>query len=137
MALMAIMPFFPQRDKKNFLPRILDCGETVVLFGSLKGINDDEDVEEEEVEEEVEEEDGEGEEEVLGSLNGIRELLIVELTVGLLELIGLVELVKVELVKVGVTVEEVITYGLLDTWKMKIISFVSFLNGWLAFLATC
>ena len=99
---------------------ILVGGETVVLFGSLKGINDDE---EGEVEEKGEEEDVEvlGVVELLGSLNGIRELLIVELTVGLLELVGLVGLVKVELVKVGVTVEEVITNGVLDTWKTKII----------------
>ena len=103
-----------------------------MLFGSLKGIKDEEKVEEE-VEVEEEEEKGEEEEEeedvevlgvveLLGSLNGIRELLIVELTVVLLELFELVEeLVKVELVKVGVTVEEVITNGMLDTWKTKII----------------
>ena len=89
---------------KTLWPCILVCGEIVVLFGNLKGINDGE-----------EEEEEEGVEvlgvELLGSLNGIRELVLVtvELTVGLLELFELLELVKV-----GVTVE-VITYGVLDT----------------------
>jgi len=88
-----------------------------VLFGNLKGINDGE-----------EEEEEEGVEvlgvELLGSLNGIRELVLVtvELTVGLLELFELLELVKV-----GVTVE-VITYGVLDTVMPLVV------GGWLEVL---
>ena len=76
---------------------ILICGEVVVLFGSLKGINDGE--EEVEVLNVVLELVLELVLEGLGSLKGIRELLLltVELTVGLLELL--------ELLKVGVTVE--------------------------------
>ena len=72
-----------------------------MLFGSLKGINDGE--------EEVEVLNVVLElvvELVLGSLKGIRELLLltVELTVGLLELL--------ELLKVGVTVE-LFLYGVM------------------------
>jgi len=87
-----------------------------VLFGSLKGINDGEEEEENPMVEVV------GVELLLvlevGSLNGMRELLLVtvELTVGLLELF--------ELVTVGVTVE-VITYGLLDTVMPLVV------GGWL------
>ena len=72
-----------------------------MLFGSLKGINDGE--ENVEVPNVVLELVVEG----LGSLKGIRELLLlltVELTVGLLELL--------ELVKVGVTVE-LFLYGVM------------------------
>ena len=88
-----------------------------MLFGSLKGINDGEEEEEEEEEEEGPMVDVVGVElllvlvlelvlELFGSLNGMRELLLVTvvLTVGLLELF--------ELVTVGVTVE---VNGLLDT----------------------
>ena len=98
---------------KTGLPCILICGEGVVLFGNLKGINDGE----EEEEEEGPMVDVVGVElllvlvlelvlELFGSLNGMRELLLVTvvLTVGLLELF--------ELVTVGVTVE---VNGLLDT----------------------
>ena len=90
---------------------ILICGEVVVLFGSLKGIIDGEDDDEDPVVEVL------GVELLLvlelvarlGSLNGIRELLllIVELTVELLEL-----------VTDGVTVE-VFTYGVLPGCFVK------------------
>ena len=76
-----------------------------MLFGNLKGINEEENVVELKVELGIELLR-------LGSLKGIRELMVkVELIVGLVEL-AMVEVIFV-LDRDGVTVED-ITYGLLD-----------------------
>ena len=77
-----------------------------MLFGNLKGIKEEENVVELKVELGIELLR-------LGSLKGIRELMVkVELIVGLVEL-AMVEVINV-LDRDGVTVED-ITYGLLDT----------------------
>ena len=77
-----------------------------MLFGNLKGINEEENVVELKVELGIELLR-------LGSLKGIRELMVkVELIVGLVEL-AMVEVI-ILLDRDGVTVED-IAYGLLDT----------------------
>jgi len=77
----------------------LFCEEVVVLFGNLKGINEEENVVELKVELGIELLR-------LGSLKGIRELMVkVELIVGLVEL-AMVEVIFV-LDRDGVTVEDI------------------------------